>query len=140
MLQGAFKKWNKPSSDQRSKPSAMRSRKARVGQGIFLENLMAFLDQRLYVISRPPLRAYSVPRISRHGEIRTASTSTTAAFDAGLISLADDGRLLASPFLDRENFQHLGLREYALLSHVEEAHRAYLHHHRRASGFEGEAW
>ena len=57
-----------------------------------------------------------------------------AAFNCGLISFTDDGKMIIAPSLDRANFQRLGLTGGGQLAHLSEAHIPYIQHHRRVSG------
>ena len=58
-----------------------------------------------------------------------------AAFDAGLISFGDDGRLLRSPELSRTNFAALGVAEGVRLD-IEEDSKPFLAWHRAKHGYE----
>lgn len=59
-----------------------------------------------------------------------------AAFDAGLISIADDGTVLVSPSLTAAGARALGLGAATQISGLRADHRANLAWHRTAYGFE----
>jgi hypothetical protein len=54
-----------------------------------------------------------------------------AAFDVGLISFADDGRILISPGLPEDSWTHLGIRADLKLACVYAENRPYLQVHRQ---------
>ena len=58
-----------------------------------------------------------------------------AAFDAGLVSFADDGTVLASPELSAAARTALGLENAPRLPNLRDAHRANLAAHRARHGF-----
>jgi len=53
------------------------------------------------------------------------------AFDGGLISFADDGKIMISRRLSRTEANILGILPSMGLSRIEESHRKYLDHHRK---------
>jgi hypothetical protein len=53
------------------------------------------------------------------------------AFDGGYISFSDDGRVLISPFLDREDQLKLGIHSRLFISGLTENHIRYLQYHRK---------
>jgi putative restriction endonuclease len=58
-----------------------------------------------------------------------------AAFDAGLVSFADDGIAMASPRLTIASAAALGMNKAARLTSLTGAHRANLAWHRSLHGF-----
>jgi predicted restriction endonuclease len=58
-----------------------------------------------------------------------------AAFDRGLVSFADDGLVLASPRLGKEEREALGLARASPLQGLRGAHRVNLAQHRNSHGF-----
>ncbi|HMG73244.1 MAG TPA: HNH endonuclease [Pyrinomonadaceae bacterium] len=58
------------------------------------------------------------------------SPSFDAAFDAGLISFTDAGKILVSPALSRHDRELLGINSTLRLTRVDYRHRPYLEHHR----------
>lgn len=55
---------------------------------------------------------------------------TDAAFDRGLITVADDGSVTPSPQLDAEARRILGLDTLRRVRRLHDRHRAYLEWHR----------
>jgi hypothetical protein len=64
------------------------------------------------------------------------SAAYDAAFDAGLISFADDGRLLLSSELSDAHLERMGIRKTARLSGITTPHMHYLAYHRELYGYE----
>ena len=60
-----------------------------------------------------------------------------AAFDAGLVSFADDGTVLASPELSAAARTALGIERAPRLPNLRDARRANLAAHRARHGFSG---
>lgn len=58
------------------------------------------------------------------------SPAYDAAFDSGLISFADNGRIIISPNLTANQLLAAGISDTARLSSLVDAHRSYLAHHR----------
>jgi hypothetical protein len=63
------------------------------------------------------------------------AASVDRLFDRGLISFGDDGALLVSPQVSREDLASMGLRTDMRLSAVHPRHRPYLASHRDSHGF-----
>jgi len=130
-------------------PSRTRIRREtieRIGQQVFRE------QQFRYWRGRCPLTGIDEPRLLRASHIKSwASCESSAeriyvynglllaahldaAFDAGLISFDDDGRLLRGAALSDPNFAALGVPPQARLA-LEPDHWGYLAWHRRRHGF-----
>jgi hypothetical protein len=60
-----------------------------------------------------------------------------AAFDAGLVSFANDGTVLASPELSADARTALGIERAPRLPNLRDAHRVNLGAHRVRHGFAG---
>jgi len=118
----------------------------RIGQSVFRK------QQLLYWCGRCPLTGIDEPRLLRASHIKAWASCESnaeriqvynglllaahldAAFDAGLISFADDGSILRDPALSDANFTALGVLPQARIE-VTPGHRAYLAWHRRQHGF-----
>ncbi|HXY57295.1 MAG TPA: HNH endonuclease signature motif containing protein [Methylocystis sp.] len=116
------------------------------GQNVFRR------QQLLYWCGKRPLTGIDEPRLLRASHIKAwASCESNAeriqiyngvllaahldtAFDAGLISFADDGRMLRGLTLSDANFAALGVPPQARLE-LTPGHRAYLSWRRRRHGF-----
>jgi len=53
-----------------------------------------------------------------------------AAFDKGLITFADDGKIILSPIFSADDRKALGITSMLRLRKITAAHTAYLRHHR----------
>ncbi len=113
----------------------------RVGQGIFRENVIKFWKARcaitglsLTAILRAshikPWRDSNNSERLDHFNGLLLSPSYDAAFDAGLISFGDDGKIISSKKLATEEAKILGLNSDARLPRVDPKHLPYLAHHR----------
>lgn len=113
----------------------------RVGQGVFRENLIKFWKGRcaitglgLTTILRAshikPWRDSNNSERLDHFNGLLLSPSYDAAFDAGLISFGNDGKIISSEKLSEEDAKILGLRSDARLPRVDPKHLPYLAHHR----------
>jgi hypothetical protein len=114
----------------------------RVGQNVFRDALIAYWDGRC------PLTGISDPSLLRASHIVPWAECTTdehrldvhnglllsalwdAAFDAGLVSFADDGTVLASQGLSGDAASALGLSRAAKLTGLTATHRTNLEWHR----------
>lgn len=114
----------------------------RVGQDIFRDALLAYWGGRCPltgIADAALLRAsHIVPwsvcdtddkRLDAHNGLLLAA-HWDAAFDAGLVSFADDGTVLVSPTLSAEAGVALGIAAGPRLAALREAHRANLRWHR----------
>jgi hypothetical protein len=118
----------------------------RIGQDIFRTALMDYWGARcpLTGIADPALlrASHIVPwaecgdeqRLDVHNGL-LLSALWDAAFDAGLVSFADDGTALAGPALGAVARTALGIEQAPRLSNLREAHRANLAAHRARYGF-----
>lgn len=115
----------------------------RVGQDVFRAGLLDYWDRRCAV------SGLAVPELLRasHSKPWTdcetdkerldvfngflLSANLDAAFDAGLISVADDGGVVVSGALDAEARALLGLGRPAKVRTIAEGHRRYLAWHRQ---------
>ncbi|MBM3346726.1 MAG: HNH endonuclease, partial [Betaproteobacteria bacterium] len=115
----------------------------RVGQDVFREALLDYWNHRCPLTGIEDtalLRAsHIVPwarcesdamRLDAHNGLLLAA-HWDAAFDAGLVSFADDGRALASPKLSAAALKALHLAAAPALAGLTDAHRANLAWHRR---------
>ena len=114
----------------------------RVGQDIFRDALLVYWGGNC------PLSGITHPRLLRASHMRPWAACASdaerldvhnglllaahldAAFDAGLVSFADDGTLLVSPALAPADRQRLGLAALPRLEGLREAHLPYLAFHR----------
>jgi len=114
----------------------------RVGQGIFRHGLLEYWEGRCAVTG------LAVPELLRASHIKPWADCQTdaqrldvfnglllaphldAAFDRGLITVADDGTVVVSPVLDGAARQLLGLVGSLRIQSLHEGHRAYLPWHR----------
>jgi len=114
----------------------------RVGQDVFRDALMTYWGGRC------PLTGVGNPRLLRASHIKAWAECDTdaerldvynglllavhldAAFDAGLISFADDGKVLFSAAFVEEDRSALGISENLVLSGLTEKHHAYMRWHR----------
>lgn len=114
----------------------------RVGQDIFRQALMEYWGGRcpLTGIDEPRLLrashmkpwadcASDAERLDVHNGLLLAA-HLDAAFDAGLITFSNDGALVISPALSRDNAERLALPELLPLK-LSPAHLPYLEWHRR---------
>jgi hypothetical protein len=118
----------------------------RIGQDIFRGALMDYWGGRCPItgIADPALlrASHIVPwaacddaqRLDVHNGL-LLSALWDAAFDAGLVSFADDGSVLASPGLSAAARTALGIEEAACLPNLRDAHRTNLVTHRARYGF-----
>jgi hypothetical protein len=118
----------------------------RIGQDVFRAALMDYWGGRCPItgiIDPALLRAsHIVPwaecddaqRLDVHNGV-LLSALWDAAFDAGLVSFADDGSALASPELDRAARAALGLDSAPRIHGLRDGHRANLVVHRAKFGF-----
>lgn len=120
---------------------------ARVGQGRFRDDVLRTWGQRCAVTRmaiRKLLRASHIKpwRVANHAERLdpqnglALSPNYDAAFDQGIVSFSDTGRVLISGQASRWDIEKLGFRSDHGLAHVHDRHRTYLQHHREAFGFE----
>lgn len=122
----------------------------RIGQDIFRARLMDYWQGRcpLTGIADPPLlrASHIIPwaecesdaaRLDVHNGL-LLSALWDAAFDAGLVSFDDAGRVMASPRLTIAAVHALNLHLGATLSGLTEAHRLNLEWHRTKYGLEAE--
>ena len=120
----------------------------RVGQSFFRQALLEYWNGRcpLTGISDPALlrASHIVPwaecesdelRLDVHNGL-LLSALWDAAFDAGLISFADDGAILRSPKLTPEAAAVLNLDSAAPLTSLTDIHRQNLARHRARHGFD----
>ena len=114
----------------------------RVGQDVFREGLLEFWDGRCAITG------LSVPELLRASHIKPwaaceldeerldvfngllLAAHLDAAFDAGLITVADDGAMVVSPALDAEARGLLGLDRTVKVRGLAEGHRRFLGLHR----------
>jgi hypothetical protein len=120
----------------------------RIGQGIFRAALMDYWGGRCPItgITDPALlrASHIVPwadcndaqRLDVHNGL-LLSVLWDAAFDAGLVSFADDGTVLASAELSAAARTALGIQSAPPLHNLRDAHRANLAIHRARHGFSG---
>jgi predicted restriction endonuclease len=120
----------------------------RIGQDIFRIRLMDYWQRHcpLTGITEPTLlrASHIVPwaecesdakRLDVHNGL-LLSALWDAAFDAGLVSFDDDGKVIGSPSLSLAAVDALNLRLNPTLQDLTEAHRANLAWHRRKYGLE----
>ena len=122
----------------------------RIGQDVFRQALMAYWGGRC------PLTGITDPALLRASHIVPWAECTTdaerldvhnglllsalwdAAFDAGLVSFADDGAVLVSPTLGGAATAALGTAPGSALQGLTARHRANLAWHRARYGFDAE--
>jgi len=120
----------------------------RIGQNIFRAALMDYWGARCPItgITDPALlrASHIVPwaecddaqRLDVHNGL-LLSAMWDAAFDAGLVSFADDGTVLTSPELSSAARTALDLERGPQLSNLRDAHRANLAAHRARHSYSG---
>jgi hypothetical protein len=120
----------------------------RIGQDIFRAALMDYWGGRCPItgITDPALlrASHIVPwaecgdkqRLDVHNGL-LLSALWDAGFDAGLVSFADNGTVLASPGLSASARAALGVESAPHLSNLRDAHRVNLAAHRARHGFLG---
>lgn len=119
---------------------------ARVGQGVFRENVLETWGQRCAVTGmaiRELLRASHIkPWRAANNRERldprnglALSPNYDAAFDRGIVSFGDDGRVLLGTTATRRDIEKLGFREEHRLERITDGHRAFLRYHQEAYGF-----
>lgn len=118
--------------------------KARIGQGIFRDRLLAYWGGSCAV------SGLSLSRLLRASHIKPwrdsdnneridvyngllLSPAYDAAFDAGLVSFSDSGGIIISAALDHDTLTSLAIDPKGKLTKVEGPHLGYLKHHREAS-------
>jgi predicted restriction endonuclease len=122
----------------------------RIGQDIFRAALVDYWRARCPItgITDPALlrASHIVPwaecddaqRLGVHNGL-LLSALWDAAFDAGLVSFADDGTVLASPELSAAARNALGIERAPQLTNLRDAHRTNLATHRARHGFSNTA-
>jgi len=129
-----------------TKPKPNGKGEARIGQSWYREKLMQIWQGRCAVTGcdQPELlRASHIVAwkdAAGHERLDPANglllvAHLDAAFDRGLISFADDGRLLPSASLSPATRQHLGISSAPRLCHVPALTAAYLARHRARHGY-----
>ena len=116
----------------------------RVGQDIFRRGLLEYWD------SRCAISGLAVPELLRASHIKPWAVCENdaerldvfngfllaphldAAFDAGFITVAEDGEILLSQVLGKEARELLGLNRPMRLRGLTDEHRRYLAWHRRS--------
>ena len=119
---------------------------ARVGQGVFRENVLEAWGHRCAVTGmairelvrashiKPWRAANNRERLDPRNGL-ALSPNYDAAFDRGIVSFGDDGRVLISHSASRRDIARLGFREEHRLERVTDGHRAFLRYHQEAYGF-----
>lgn len=119
---------------------------ARVGQGLFRDNVLASWGERCAVTGmgirelvrashiKPWRAANNRERLDPRNGL-ALSPNYDAAFDRGIVSFGDDGQVLIARSATRSDIEKLGFRTEHRLTTVTEAHRAYLRYHQEAHGF-----
>jgi hypothetical protein len=116
---------------------------SRIGQGQFRESLMGLWGGRCAVtgLDLPLLLRASHIKPWRDSDNRERldvynglllSPSYDAAFDVGLVTFADDGRMVLSSELTASRIEGLGVNPAARIVGLHDQHRDYLDHHRRS--------
>jgi hypothetical protein len=120
---------------------------ARLGQGRFREDMLRIWGGRCAVtgcgVVRALIASHAIAwREDTRPEVRLdpyngllLTASIDKLFDLGMISFAEDGRLLHRPSLSASDLAHLGLAAGARLRAVDARHRPYLAAHRARNGF-----
>ena len=120
---------------------------ARLGQGAYRASLLRIWDGRCAVTgcsvpqvliashAKPWSQSTPRERLDEHNGLLLAA-SVDRLFDQGLISFADDGRMLVIDTLSDDDLHVVGLHRDARLVKVLPQHRLYLQAHREANGFE----
>ena len=143
-----LKAFEKATADLPRTTEAERLTVERIGQNLFRQALMEYWNGRcpLTGITDPALlrASHIVPwaecetdalRLDVHNGL-LLSALWDAAFDAGLISFADDGTVLRSPSLTSEAAAALNLASSASLAGLTDHHRSNLSRHRARYGLE----
>jgi len=114
---------------------------ARIGQGEFRSSLMGMWNGACPVlgVDHPALLRASHIKPWRSSKDRERldpynglllSTHVDALFDSGLISFSDDGDMLISSAIGRENLARMGISANSTIGGLDRRHAAYLAHHR----------
>lgn len=119
---------------------------ARVGQGVFRDNVLEAWGQRCAVTGmairelvrashiKPWRAANNRERLDPRNGL-ALSPNYDAAFDRGIVSFRDDGRVWIAPTATRRDIEKLGFREEHSLERITDGHRAFLRYHQEAFGF-----
>ena len=117
--------------------------KQRIGQEKFRQALISYWDGECAVTSCSDLRILTSSHIKpwRVCSIDNEwlnpfngillSPNLDSLFDAGLISFDDDGMIIISQSLDREDASKLGVNSKMRLKRIDERHKPFLEYHRR---------
>jgi len=115
----------------------------RIGQDVFRDRLIDYWEARCAI------SGLGVPELLRASHIKPWADCKNdaerldvfngfllaphfdAAFDRGLITIADDGAVIVADALDEEARTHLGLNTALSISHLAVGHRRYLPWHRQ---------
>ena len=114
--------------------------KARIGQGRFRDSLIEYwlacavtgcAEKALLLAShiKPWAKAELVERLSLYNGLLLSPT-LDACFDSGYVSFDDEGKILISERLTRDDARVLGIHPDMLLRRVEPQHKKYLAFHR----------
>ncbi|MCS0609069.1 HNH endonuclease [Massilia solisilvae] len=119
---------------------------ARVGQGTYRQRLLELWGYQCAVTNcsvlcaliashaKPWSQSTNAERLDPHNGLLLAA-SVDRLFDRGLISFADDGRLLTNS-LSHDDLASVGLTMHSTLRFTNRQHIPYLAAHRRAHGYE----
>lgn len=114
--------------------------KARIGQGKFRQSLIEYWSKcavtgcsetQLLRAShiKPWSKASPTDRLSLYNGL-LLSPSLDACFDSGFISFDDNGKILISPRLSKENAEALSINPEMQLQKIAPEHKVYLSYHR----------
>jgi hypothetical protein len=120
---------------------------ARLGQGGYRRRMLTLWNGRCAVTgcsieavlvashAKPWAQATNSERLDHYNGL-LLSASLDRLFDRGLISFANDGRMLFSAEIDDEELARIGISRDSTLRSVHERHLPFLASHRAAMGFE----
>jgi putative restriction endonuclease len=120
---------------------------ARVGQGQFRDDVLAIWRHRCAVTGmairelvrashiKPWRAANNRERLDPYNGL-ALSPNYDAAFDRGIVSFRDDGRVLIAPYAPRRDIEKLAFRSDHQVVGLRPEHAAFLRHHREAFGFD----
>lgn len=132
---------SEPGGKRRGPTEKLALVKARRGQGVYRDGVIELWgfcavttcrDLNLLRAShiRPWKVSDDVERLDKYNAL-LLSPNLDAAFDRGVITFADNGKILISKSLGTQDRKALGIRSDFKLRHVRQRHRPYLRYHRK---------
>lgn len=119
---------------------------ARVGQGKFRKNILELWDGKCSVTGcsmtelliashiKPWKDCNNKERLDKFNGL-FLTPNIDKLFDQGIISFADNGKILISSKLNKKDREKLGINENMKITNVSQDHKKYLSYHRKNKGF-----